>query len=144
MKRLVIKAILTMCGKVLLGTLVAGAIIGVIDYKYQWDTSMAYSNAFFFAGYNHQSPIKNPLAPLASWREMFTRSQRAIISSQPTGIRPGRSPRGGRLPGLKCVRAAFPDLITHRFNPTEINPGRLLTIAIIRCIVGIIGQIQSY
>jgi len=50
MKRVVIKAILTMCGKVLLVLLIAGGVIGVIGYKYQWDTSIAYSNAFFFAG----------------------------------------------------------------------------------------------
>jgi hypothetical protein len=44
------KAFLGMCGKVLLVLLLAGGIIGVLGYKQAWNTSIAYSNAFFFAG----------------------------------------------------------------------------------------------
>jgi hypothetical protein len=44
------KVILGMCVKVLLVLLLAGGIIGVLGYKLGWDTSIAYSNAFFFAG----------------------------------------------------------------------------------------------
>ena len=50
MKRVVIKVILGMFGKVLLVPLLAGVIIGVMGYMQGWDTSIAYSNAFFFAG----------------------------------------------------------------------------------------------
>jgi hypothetical protein len=49
MKRLVIMAIIKMCGKAILITIMAGIVIGVIGYKNQWD-SLAYSNAFFIAG----------------------------------------------------------------------------------------------
>jgi len=49
MKRLVIMAIIKMCGKAILITMMAGIVIGVIGYKNQWD-SLAYSNAFFIAG----------------------------------------------------------------------------------------------
>ena len=50
MKRLVIMAIIKMCGKAILLTVVAGIVIGVIGYTKKWDTSLAYSNAFFIAG----------------------------------------------------------------------------------------------
>ena len=50
MKRFVIVAILKMCGKVILLTMIAGIVIGVIGYSRKWDTSIAYSNAFFIAG----------------------------------------------------------------------------------------------
>jgi hypothetical protein len=50
MKRLVIMAILRLCGTALLFTVVAGVVIGVIGYLNKWDTSVAYSNAFFIAG----------------------------------------------------------------------------------------------
>ena len=50
MKRLAILAILKMFGKAILITVLAGTIIGVIGYRRQWDTSIAYSNAFFIAG----------------------------------------------------------------------------------------------
>jgi hypothetical protein len=43
-------AILKMGGKAILITVLAGIIIGVIGYTNKWDTSMAYSNAFFIAG----------------------------------------------------------------------------------------------
>ena len=51
MKRLVIIAILKMCGKAILLTIIAGIIIGVVGYIRKWDTSLAYSNAFFIAGF---------------------------------------------------------------------------------------------
>jgi hypothetical protein len=50
MKRLVIMAIIKMCGKALLLTIVAGIVVGVIGHIKKWDTSLAYSNAFFIAG----------------------------------------------------------------------------------------------
>jgi hypothetical protein len=50
MKRLVIMAIIKMCGKAILLTTIAGIVIGVIGHIGKWDTSLAYSNAFFLAG----------------------------------------------------------------------------------------------
>jgi hypothetical protein len=50
MKRLVIMAILKMCGKAILLTTIMGVVIGIIGYINQWNSSMAYSNAFFLAG----------------------------------------------------------------------------------------------
>ena len=50
MKRLVIMAIIKMCGKAILLTIIAGIVIVVIGNMYKWDTSLAYSNAFFIAG----------------------------------------------------------------------------------------------
>jgi hypothetical protein len=50
MKRLVVMAIIKMCGKAILLTIIAGIVIGVIGHIKQWDTSLAYSNAFFIAG----------------------------------------------------------------------------------------------
>jgi len=50
MKRLAIMVILQMCGKALLLTIIAGIVIGVIGYLNKWETSLAYSNAFFIAG----------------------------------------------------------------------------------------------
>jgi hypothetical protein len=50
MKRLVIMAIIKMGGKAILLAIIAGIVIGVIGYMNKWDTSLAYSNAFFFAG----------------------------------------------------------------------------------------------
>jgi hypothetical protein len=39
-----------MCAEVILLTIIAGVVIGVIGYKGKWDTSRAYSDAFFVAG----------------------------------------------------------------------------------------------
>jgi hypothetical protein len=50
MKRLVIMAIIKTCGKAILLTIIAGVIIGVIGHIRKWDTSLAYSDAFFIAG----------------------------------------------------------------------------------------------
>ena len=50
MKRLVIQAILKMCAKAIVLTTTIGAIIGIIGYINQWNSSIAYSNAFFLAG----------------------------------------------------------------------------------------------
>lgn len=50
MNRSVIDAIIKMFGKAILLTIIAGIVIGVIGYLNKWDTSLAYSNAFFFAG----------------------------------------------------------------------------------------------
>ena len=50
MKRLVIMVIIRMCGKAILLTIIAGTVIGVIGYIKKWNTSLAYSNAFFIAG----------------------------------------------------------------------------------------------
>lgn len=43
-------AILKMCGKAVLLTIIAGTVVGVFGYMNKWDTSLAYSNAFFIAG----------------------------------------------------------------------------------------------
>jgi hypothetical protein len=50
MKRLVIMAIIKMCGKAILLTVIAGIVIGAIGYVNKWDTSLAYSDALFIAG----------------------------------------------------------------------------------------------
>ena len=51
MKRLVIMTIIKMCGEAILLTIIAGIVIGVIGIMNKWDTSLAYSNAFFIAGF---------------------------------------------------------------------------------------------
>ena len=43
-------AIIKMCGKAILLTIIAGIVIGAIGNINKWDTSLAYSNAFFIAG----------------------------------------------------------------------------------------------
>lgn len=50
MERSVIKAIIRMCAKAILVTAVIGIIIGIIGYSNQWNSPIAYSNAFFVAG----------------------------------------------------------------------------------------------
>jgi hypothetical protein len=50
MKRLAIIAIIKMCGKAILLTMIVGIVIGVIGNINEWDTSIQYSNAFFIAG----------------------------------------------------------------------------------------------
>ena len=50
MKRLVIIAIIKMCGKAILLTIIFGVVIGIIGNINKWNTSLAYSNAFFIAG----------------------------------------------------------------------------------------------
>ena len=50
MKRLVIKAIIKMCAKSILLTTIIGVVIGIIGYFNKWNSSIAYSNAFFLAG----------------------------------------------------------------------------------------------
>ena len=50
MKRLVIMAMIKMCGKAILLTVIAGIVIGAIGHVNRWDTSLAYSNAFFITG----------------------------------------------------------------------------------------------
>jgi hypothetical protein len=49
MKRLVIMAILKLCGEAVLFTLIAGIVVGIIGYFSKWDTSLQYGNAFFIA-----------------------------------------------------------------------------------------------
>ena len=50
MKRLIMMTVLKMIAEALLFTTVIGVVIGVIGYLRQWDTSLAYSNAFFLTG----------------------------------------------------------------------------------------------
>ena len=50
MNRLVIGAIIKMCTEVILLTAVIAAVIAIIGYINQWDSAVAYSNAFFLAG----------------------------------------------------------------------------------------------
>ena len=50
MKRLVIKAIIKMCGKAILLTAIIGVVIGVIGNMRKWNTLIEYSDAFFIAG----------------------------------------------------------------------------------------------
>jgi hypothetical protein len=50
MKRLVMMAIIRICGKAILLATIAGIVVGVIGHMNKWDTSLAYSNAFFIAG----------------------------------------------------------------------------------------------
>ena len=50
MNRLVIMTILKLCGEAILIALIVGIVIGVIGNQNKWDTSRAYSDAFFVAG----------------------------------------------------------------------------------------------
>lgn len=50
MDRLVIQAIIKMCAKAILITTIVGVIIGIIGYFNNWNSAIAYSNAFFLAG----------------------------------------------------------------------------------------------
>ncbi len=50
MKRLVIKAIIKMIVKSIALTTVIGVVIGIIGYINEWNSSIAYSDAFFLAG----------------------------------------------------------------------------------------------
>jgi ABC-type antimicrobial peptide transport system permease subunit len=50
MKRLVIKAIIKMCAKSIALTTIIGVVIGIIGYINKWNSSIAYSNAFFVGG----------------------------------------------------------------------------------------------
>jgi hypothetical protein len=50
MKRLIITTVITLCGKAVLITGIVAAVIGVLGYVKEWDTALAYSNAFFLAG----------------------------------------------------------------------------------------------
>ena len=50
MKRLVMMAMVKLIGEALLITIIVGIVIGVIGKLKQWDTSLAFSNAFFIAG----------------------------------------------------------------------------------------------
>lgn len=50
MKRLVIKAIIKMCAKSILLVAIIAVVIGIIGYINKWNSSIAYSNAFFLAG----------------------------------------------------------------------------------------------
>ena len=50
MRRLIIMAIIKMCGKAILLTVIVVILVGAIGYVNGWDTSLAYSNAFFIAG----------------------------------------------------------------------------------------------
>jgi len=50
MNRLIIQAIIKMCAKSILLTTIIGVVIGIIGYVNKWNSSIAYSNAFFLAG----------------------------------------------------------------------------------------------
>lgn len=50
MKRFVIQAIIKMCAKAILLTAIIGVVIGILGYINKWNSSIAYSNAFFLAG----------------------------------------------------------------------------------------------
>jgi hypothetical protein len=50
MKRLVIRAVIQMCVKSILLTTIIAVVISIIGYINKWDSSLAYSNAFFLAG----------------------------------------------------------------------------------------------
>jgi hypothetical protein len=50
MKRLVIKTVINMCMRSIVLTTFVAVVIGIIGYLKQWDSLVAYSNAFFLAG----------------------------------------------------------------------------------------------
>ncbi|HTP10468.1 MAG TPA: hypothetical protein VMP08_19580, partial [Anaerolineae bacterium] len=50
MKQSVVKAIIKICGKVLLLTSIVGLVVIVIGRVSDWNTALEYSNAFFVAG----------------------------------------------------------------------------------------------
>jgi hypothetical protein len=51
MKQLVIKATIKICGKSILLTSIIGIVVVVIGNLSGWNTALAYSNAFFVAGF---------------------------------------------------------------------------------------------
>jgi hypothetical protein len=86
MKRLVIMAIVKMCGKAILLTVIAGIVIGVIGYMNKWDTSRAYSNAFFITGclaiIGGLSSRLGAGQEWASFRSLYAESFRDMSSSE--------------------------------------------------------------
>ena len=50
MRRLVVVIIIKTCGKAILFAAIASMVIGVIGNLKEWDSPLAYSNAFFMAG----------------------------------------------------------------------------------------------
>ncbi len=50
MKRVVLWAIIKICAEAILLSSLVGVVVGVIGNKNAWNTSIAYSNAFFVAG----------------------------------------------------------------------------------------------
>jgi len=50
MRRLIISIIIKTCGKAILFAAIAGIVIGVIGNLREWESPLAYSNAFFIAG----------------------------------------------------------------------------------------------
>jgi hypothetical protein len=50
MKRFVILTVIKMCGEAIFLTILIGSAILIIGNLKKWDTSVAYSNAFFVAG----------------------------------------------------------------------------------------------
>jgi hypothetical protein len=87
MKRIVIKAIINMCAKSILLTAIIGVVIGIIGYVNKWNSSIAYSNAFFLAGcliiiagtssrFAAQGTYNLPLLSAESFRKMNS-SERA-------------------------------------------------------------------
>ena len=50
MRRFIIREIIKLSGEAILLTTVVAVVIGIIGYVRKWDSSIAYSNAFFVAG----------------------------------------------------------------------------------------------
>jgi hypothetical protein len=50
MKRIVLMAVLKLCGEAIALVILAGIVIGIIGNLNQWTTALAYSNALFIAG----------------------------------------------------------------------------------------------
>jgi hypothetical protein len=50
MKRLLLQAILKICGEAILLATMTGVVIGMIGYINRWNALIKYSNAFFLAG----------------------------------------------------------------------------------------------
>ncbi len=98
MKRLAIMAIVKMCGKAVLLTIVIGIAIGIIGYMNKWDTSLPYSNGFFIAGclamgagamsrlYAGQERNNFQLFHAASFRDMSTSEQANFIINASSSV----------------------------------------------------------
>jgi hypothetical protein len=50
MRRFIIREILKLSGEAILLTTIVAVVIGIIGYVRKWDSSIAYSNAFFVVG----------------------------------------------------------------------------------------------
>jgi hypothetical protein len=99
MKRSAMMALLKICGEAILLAVIAGIAIVVIGVTKHWDTSLAYSNAFFIAGClvivagassrlgASQQPVNFQLPYAESSREMSSSERATFIINASSSFR---------------------------------------------------------